>query len=368
MVAKNILLMFIIGLFFQWHEGCIHALAASDGVIVATAGDDCVARIWDASLGEYRGILKGHSVPIRWAFFSSDGSQLVTASPDHEVRIWDASTLELLHCLPSQKGSRMKSFAACVENLRFVCMCLFDGTVTMWDVKESAPVLTLQARGVRDEQYGHTSAVNEVLINRDGSRVVTLSKDYTGRIWDAQDGSCLQVLRGHTNVIVGGCLAEEGNVLATYSFDKTVRLWDMDTGHCLNTVALKRSITKLALSKCGRRIACATSNNSVILCDVDKGKEHGCTKISGHRSDITGVSFSNDGSLLATSSLDCTVRLIDFSNASLKGIFVSDCGLTCCHFDSVTGLVIAGTDRGVVHFIDASSIEHVTKPKPILGS
>ena len=292
-------------------------------------------------------------MPIRWAIFSSDGSELITASPDREVRMWDMSTLEMLHRLPSRQGSRMKCFAASAENLNTVCICLFDGSVMMYDVKDGRPTVTLQARGIRDEAHGHTSAVNEVLISENGSRVVTLSKDSTARVWDAVSGACLQVLRGHKDVIVGGHLADEG-CLATYSFDRSVRLWDLTTGNCLAVVPLDENISKLAVSKCGWRIACALMDGSIVLCDVKKGKEEGCMRLRWHSDDITAISFSSDGNLLATSSMDCTLRLMDFASGSLQGMFISDCGLTCCHFDSVTEYIVAGTDRGVVHFIDAS--------------
>lgn len=37
-----------------------------------------------------------------------------------------------------------------------------------------------------------------------------------------------------------------------------------------------------------------------------------------------------------------------------EGFFLGDSGLTCCHYDSVAGTVVLGTDRGVVHFLDAT--------------
>jgi hypothetical protein len=40
------------------------------------------------------------------------------------------------------------------------------------------------------------AAVNQVLMSSDGRLVVTLSKDTTCRIWDAQTGDCLHVLQG----------------------------------------------------------------------------------------------------------------------------------------------------------------------------
>jgi WD40 repeat protein len=42
------------------------------------------------------------------------------------------------------------------------------------------------------------AAVNEVVMTDDGRRVVTVSKDCTARIWDAESGECLHVLSGRS--------------------------------------------------------------------------------------------------------------------------------------------------------------------------
>ena len=73
----------------KWHLGRIRSICGSHGIAVATAGDDCTARIWNATLGEYVGILQRHTAPIRWVFFSDDGSKLMTCSPDRHICIWD---------------------------------------------------------------------------------------------------------------------------------------------------------------------------------------------------------------------------------------------------------------------------------------
>jgi WD40 repeat protein len=261
--------------------------------------------------------------------------------------------MKLVHRLPAQQGSRVKCFAACA-NLERATVCLFDGSVTVWDLTKAEPVITLQARGVRDEAKGHTSAVNEVLMKADGGTVVTLSKDTTVRVWDVATGSCRRVLRGHTDVITGGCLSDEGNLLATHAYDHTVRLWSIDSGECVACMALDADVTHTALSRCGWRLAAAFADGRVMLCDLQHPEE-GCVRVHGHTDEVTGLSFSADGLRLLSCSVDCTARVVNAATGDLQGLFVSDCGLTCCHFDSVTECVVLGTDRGVVHFVDAST-------------
>jgi WD40 repeat protein len=245
----------------------------------------------------------------------------------------------------------MKSFAAAGDLSRAV-VCLFDSTVTVWDLEAGAPATPLQRWGERDEHTGHTSAVNEVLMTADGATVVTLSKDATARIWDAATGACRAVLRGHGDAIAGGCLSERGGLVATFAFDNTVRLWSLDGGPCLATIPLGAPVARMALSACGWQLAVALADGGVLLADLDKPRE--ATRLNGHTGEITGLSFAADGGTLASCSLDGTARLYSVAGGALQGVFVSDCGLTCCHFDSVTQCVVLGTDRGVVHFVDAA--------------
>ena len=249
------------------------------------------------------------------------------------------------------KGSRMKSFAASGD-LSTAVVCLFDSTVTVWDLAAGEPRAALQRWGERDETKGHTSAVNEVLMSGDGTVVVTLAKDATCRVWDARTGACRHVLRGHEDSVGGGCLSDEGRLLATHSYDGTARLWSLDGGPCLATIPLSSGVSRMALSRCGWRMGAALADGTVFLYDM-RCPERG-VQVRGHAEEVTDLSFSADGASMATCSLDCTARLVDVATGALRGVFVSDCSLTCCHYDSATQGIVAGTDRGVVHFIDAA--------------
>lgn len=71
------------------------------------AGDDCVARLWDAARGEFKAALGGHRTAIRWAEFSADGRQLATVSPDRMVKVWDVETAECVHTMPGAASGAM---------------------------------------------------------------------------------------------------------------------------------------------------------------------------------------------------------------------------------------------------------------------
>ena len=76
---------------------------------------------------------------------------------------------------------------------------------------------------------GDASPVNSAVFSPDGKRVVTAS-DHTARIWDAESGKAIAVLRGHAGRVTSAVFSPDGRRVVTESDDQTVRLWDVTWG------------------------------------------------------------------------------------------------------------------------------------------
>lgn len=55
------------------------------------------------------------------------------------------------------------------------------------------------------------------------------------RVWDVEQGTCLQQLTGHLSLTSGMQL--RGNILVSGNADSTVRIWNIESGKCLHTLA-----------------------------------------------------------------------------------------------------------------------------------
>jgi WD40 repeat protein len=330
----------------HWHVGRIRTMCQGHGLAVMTAGDDCVARIWDTKKNEYVGTFEKHTVSIRWSVLSSDGSKILTASPNREVFVWDVKEREFLYGLDATPGSRIKSFSAS-DDLKTAVICLFDSTVTVWDLENRSIIWCIQKWGQRDASIGHSSAVNEVMLSKDGRFVISASKDSTTRIWDIQTKTCRHLLEGHTDSVIGIRIEAACGMLLTYSLDHSLICWEFNTGKKIARFKFKNQIEEAAISVKGS-IAVALSDGSTNVISPHTGDAR---EIRMHLGNVTGLGFTKDARYLISSSSDCSIKAVDLQEESICGVFVGDFPITCFVLHDESSKIVAGTDRGVVIFV-----------------
>ena len=72
------------------HSGEVSSCSFSlDGAVIVSGGSDGVVRLWDVSSGETRAELKGHSGEVSSCAFWPDGAAIVSSGEDGVVRLWE---------------------------------------------------------------------------------------------------------------------------------------------------------------------------------------------------------------------------------------------------------------------------------------
>eukprot|EP00210_Caulerpa_lentillifera_P006800 g6499.t1 len=318
---------------------------------VVTIGEDSRVLVWDISSACCIRSITPKETSINFAFLVAEGSLLITASGDRCVCVWDLSTGECIRSLPPHEGSRLKSIAVSPDG-KTAIICLFDSTVSVWNLESMELTNWLMKRAERDGIQVHSAAVNQVAITGDGVKAITISKDSTGRMWSLETFSTTLVLRGHLDGVKLLSLKTDGSTCMTAGYDKTARVWDLIQGECLMVLDHPSEIDFLATDPQWRRAVTVAGEKTAWLWDIAKGRCLGI--LESHGDPLTGVVFSSDGKFLATYSLNSVVRVWTASSGKLRAVYVSDYGISSCEFVGSPQIdtLIVGDGNGHVHFLD----------------
>ncbi|MFH0901767.1 MAG: hypothetical protein V2A73_14150 [Pseudomonadota bacterium] len=203
-----------------------------------------------------------------------------------------------------------------------------DGTVRRWDL----------AAGIHRVTIGGQSAILGLAIDPTGRQLATGSVDRTIRLWLADTGTELLVLRGHQDAVTAVAFSPDGRTLTSSSIDKSVRYWNLTSGSSDVLGLHEGHVNTVAFSPDGRLVASSTLDNPTRLwrVGVEAGKADG-----GHAGAVFALDFSPDGSYLASAGGDRDVLIWDTRSGRQRQRLAG-------HSALVNGVVIGPDGKTVV--------------------
>ncbi|MGW0791443.1 nSTAND1 domain-containing NTPase [Streptomyces sp. NPDC002911] len=369
--------------------GLTQSLAFSpDGATLATGASDATARLWDVRKHRLLATLTGHSGTVFALAFSPDGQTLASGGQDRSVRLWDVRERTALTVLNSHIGS-VRALAFSPDGATLASGSA-DATVRLWDMRAGRPRATIdrsdgaisrtvvsrplatyspdgkmlavgdnsgvvrlydaRARYILGRLTGHGGKVSSVQFSPDGRFVAASSYDSSAvLLWDAHTHRRIATIDGHGRPGDSVLFSPDGRTIVTSNYaDRKTRLWSVRTHRQLASIDGGVGLT--TFSPDGRTIVIRGSqSSSVRLFDVRTHRRLG-TLDAGGKSEIRSVTFSPDGSTLATASGDGKLRLWDVSRRSLTAMLAghTDLAQSVAFTSDGETLVSSGLDGAVM--------------------
>jgi WD40 repeat protein len=157
------------------------------------------------------------------------------------------------------------------------------------------------------EISGHRDAIYDAELGRDGKLLATCSYDRIIHLWDVETGQLVRSLSGHNGAVYDLAFSPDGSLLATASADDTVKIWKVSTGERLDTLGQPEGEQcAVAFAPNSKSIVAGGSDRQLRLWTLESRDKPRINplKFSGtaHKSPISRVAFSPDGSRIATAS------------------------------------------------------------------
>jgi WD40 repeat protein/transcriptional regulator with XRE-family HTH domain len=334
------------------HEGPIYQVDYSpDGKLIASAGDDKTARIWDAATGKELLMLQ-HDAPLTNLSFSPDGLHLATGTRDGLVRFWDvASGKELFSIRSATERAGIAFYTALAFSPDGKLLATSndqESQVKFWNPASGAELFTISdpswlgvASGVDliPEAIAFSNECISVpgVTDADSSPVaepcgtllaISLHSSGLGlgrvEIWDMKTRQKVRTLGESFDAFHFPAFSPDGRRLITpLGPDGPAAVWDIGSGKLLFN--LRETMNTIRDSADGKRLLAAAGGGRVKVLDAETGEE--LLVLMGHAGRVYKLDespgcvqppadpFEWCGKYLATAGDDGTIRIWDVSPA-----------------------------------------------------
>ena len=129
------------------------------------------------------------------------------------------------------------------------------------------------------------------------------------RVWDVASGRALATVLDHEDVVEDAVFSLDGTQVASGSKDQTLRIWDAETGQVVGLVRADDEVRSVAFSPDGSHVAAGLADGGVDIWNASTLAN--VLMLAGNEAAVHTLAFSPDGTRIASGSEDATVRIWD---------------------------------------------------------
>lgn len=296
-----------INTYFKVYKGLLAFDYCPENNVIATGGMDYLIRVWNPYVNSKPVVvLKGHCKPVTHIVVNSSRSQIVSIDKGRNIRVFDMKDQT---CVQQLSGRVIK-----VGPLPISSVCFNPVTQRL---VLATNTLAMLERSLEDEKsveiMSHQKSVHGALYNKTFKSVVSCCKESVVSVWDLNTGEkIIQFVNAHKRIergveipieITAMTFDEPGRRLITGGRDGSVKIWNFNNGSCLQEFLVPDGLEITGIASARQRIYVTGWCQLVHIYIDGASEDYRKNWKSRHKDDILCIACM-EPNLVATGSYD----------------------------------------------------------------
>jgi WD40 repeat protein len=331
----------------EGHTDVVRSVAFSpDSQTLVSGGNDCTIRSWDVANGQCQHVFQGHTRVLNAVVFHPDGQSIASGSVDQSIRIWDLKTGQ---CLKILQGHEIAIWSIAFHpDGQILASSSNDSVVKFWEPQTGRSLRTFQ---------GYCAGVKTLALHPNGQHLVSGGDDYVLRIWNPRLGYCIHTSQDHSGWVWSTVFSHNQQIFASGGGgDNGIQLWKAQTGQWIRTLHGHDNVVfSISFSPDDRLLASCSIDKTLKVWNVETGK---CLHSYSQAERLWAVQFTPDGEGLVTGGDDSILKLRDVHSGECLKTFAGHSSLVFTLDLSPDGCTLAsGSDDHTVKLWDMDSTQ-----------